>query len=284
MAVTRAFLKQAARSIREKGTSIVPYALGRFYFVRKFYSAQAHLRIGVIAQPVADSIFPEVDVETAIAAIRRDSVYLPVHLPQACIDEFHALALRSPLEANTSAEPFYYEDVRDGRLTNGDVVAMGHVIGIENHPLAQRVARDPKAMMVVSRYLNYTPKQCDVLLFWSFAGGLTIEQRRAAAQTVDFHFDVHSYNFAYAAYYITDTDRRNGAHVMVLGSHSNKPTSWLFGSATQTVQTIEREYGKEKVLCIEGKAGTGFWQDSSCYHRALPPESGDRLLLQVRYF
>jgi hypothetical protein len=284
MTLNSAFLKQAINSVRQKGTDIIPYALGRFYIVRKAYSAQAHVRMGVKPQPLTESIFPNIDVDTAVAAIRRDSAYLPVYLPQACVDEFHELALRAPLRAKTTAQPFRYADVGGGRLPNGDRVAMGHVIGIEENATAQRVAYDPSVMAVMSRYLNYTPQGCDIRLYWSFTGTLTDEQRRAGEQTVQFHFDVHSYNFAYAAYYITDTDRTNGAHVMVLGSHRNKPTAWLFGSANQTDQAVEANYRKEKILCIEGQAGTGFWQDSSCYHKALPPEKRNRLLFQVRYY
>jgi ectoine hydroxylase-related dioxygenase (phytanoyl-CoA dioxygenase family) len=139
-------------------------------------------------------------------------------------------------------------------------------------------------MEVVSRYLGYTPNRADIWMFWSFAGTLTDDERRNVGQTIDYHFDVHGYNFAYAAYYLTDTDRRNGAHQMVCGSHQRKPFKWLLGSAKQSDGPIESFYGKEKVLTIEGPAGTGFWQDSSCYHKALAPQIGRRLLLQARYF
>jgi hypothetical protein len=97
-------------------------------------------------------------------------------------------------------------------------------------------------------------------------------KRKVATQTTEFHFDVHSYNFAYAAYYLLDTDRNNGAHVMITHSHKDKPTAWLFGSANQKDDVIYAHYPEDKVLIIEGMAGTGFWQDSSCYHKALPPE------------
>jgi hypothetical protein len=71
---------------------------------------------------------------------------------------------------------------------------------------------------------------------------------------------------------------------MICGSHRKKPLPWLFGSANQPDAPVESYYGSDKVLTIEGPAGTGFWQDSSCYHKALPPERGPRLLLQARYY
>jgi hypothetical protein len=71
---------------------------------------------------------------------------------------------------------------------------------------------------------------------------------------------------------------------MVSGSHRKKPVSWLFGSSRQTDAAIQSHYGSEKVLVIEGPPGTGFLQDSSCYHKALAPRSHNRLMLQIRYF
>jgi hypothetical protein len=42
-------------------------------------------------------------------------------------------------------------------------------------------------------------------------------------------------------------------------------------------------YGRDAERVMEGAAGFGFLEDSSCYHKALPPLSGDRLILQLRY-
>jgi hypothetical protein len=70
---------------------------------------------------------------------------------------------------------------------------------------------------------------------------------------------------------------------MVSGSHRSKPITWLFGSARNTDEAIESYYGKDNVVTLEGDPGTGFIEDTSCYHKALAPETADRLLLQVRY-
>jgi hypothetical protein len=174
--------------------------------------------------------------------------------------------------------------VKEAHLPNGELVLMGLVANAKQFPIANRIAEDPVALSVMAGYLGYTPTRWEINLFWSFASDAALEARKVATQTTEFHFDVHSYNFAYAAYYVLDTDRNNGAHVMITGSHKDKPTAWLFGSANQKDDVVYAHYPKNKVLIIEGKAGTGFWQDSSCYHKALPPEKSERLLFQVRYF
>jgi len=56
----------------------------------------------------------------------------------------------------------------------------------------------------------------------------------------------------------------------------------LFHSAVQTDEAVIAYYGKENEITIEGPAGFGFVQDSSCYHKALAPISDNRLMLQLR--
>jgi hypothetical protein len=71
---------------------------------------------------------------------------------------------------------------------------------------------------------------------------------------------------------------------MVLGSHSEKPAGWLFGSARRSDDEIGAHYAPDRVQVIEGGPGQGFLQDSSCYHKALAPKEADRLMLHIRYY
>lgn len=284
MARNPGFLARAVRRIRRDKGAVIPYTLGRFHTVRQAYAIQQRLTRGTRVQDLSQSMFADVDVEEAVESIRKNSVYCPVKLPAEAVAELRAHAETAPLRSfDLEGREFYFRDVQNGHLSDGAVVTWAHVKHIQEHPLANKVAFDPKALEVISRYFGYTPARADIWMFWSFAGGLTNEDRRKAGQTIDYHFDVHSLNFAYAAYYLTDTDRGNGAHQMICGSHKHKPLPWLLGSAQQGDEAVESYYGKDKIFTIEGPAGTGFWQDSSCYHKALPPESGVRLLLQARY-
>ena len=264
----------------------MPYALGRFHTVRTLYSAKSRVLRGQKRQDVSKTLFSDVNVDQAVRSIRETAVYTPVTLPPDVVAELRQIAETADLEgiSRRGKQFFRYADVKDAHLPNGELVLMGRVADATKFPMANRVAEDPVALSVMSGYLGYTPTRWEINLFWSFASDAALEARKVATQTTEFHFDVHSYNFAYAAYYLLDTDRNNGAHVMITHSHKNKPTAWLFGSANQKDDVIYAHYPKDKVLIIEGKAGTGFWQDSSCYHKALPPEKSERLLFQVRYF
>jgi ectoine hydroxylase-related dioxygenase (phytanoyl-CoA dioxygenase family) len=100
---------------------------------------------------------------------------------------------------------------------------------------------------------------------------------------VRFHYDVHGFNFVYVNFYLSDTDRDSGAHVLIAGSHRDKSLRQLFGSARISDEAALRRYGAERVRIIEAKAGSGFFEDTACYHKALPPSARDRLMLQLRY-
>ncbi|MCA1720944.1 MAG: hypothetical protein LC779_07565, partial [Actinobacteria bacterium] len=134
-----------------------------------------------------------------------------------------------------------------------------------------------------SQYLGYEPQTCRPWLFWSYAGDYTEQERQAAGQTYFFHYDVFGYNFLYVNYYLTDVTRDRGAHVLVAGSHDRKPLGMLLGSAIVAEQRVRSTYGADAIRIIEGPAGTGFVEDTSCLHLATPPETGDRLMLQFRY-
>jgi len=108
------------------------------------------------------------------------------------------------------------------------------------------------------------------------------ERRELQHVVIDYHYDVGGYNFVYASFYITDCDRnfRSACHDEAL----------ITVATTNAVEIRKRERrrvrklnGIENEITIEGPAGTGFVQDTSCYHRASPPTRGDRLMLAVRF-
>ena len=90
--------------------------------------------------------------------------------------------------------------------------------------------------------------------------------------------------FVYIFFYLTDCDRNSGAHQLIRGSHLNKKFfKHLIGSAKQKKEELEKDYSINDFIVIEGSAGHGFIEDTSCYHRALKPVNKPRLSLQFRY-
>jgi hypothetical protein len=56
----------------------------------------------------------------------------------------------------------------------------------------------------------------------------------------------------------------------------------LLHTANQPDEAVLDYFGREAEVIIEGAAGCGFLEDASCYHKALPPKTYERLMLQIR--
>jgi hypothetical protein len=268
----------------------VKYVLGRFRIVRQSYSQMRRVH-DVFTRPShpaeqRPTLFPGVSVADAVRDIRTEAVCFGLRLPPPIVSAIEAFALTEPLHPGNdpTGARFYHRDVVRGRTPDGRGVPLGGVRDPQRSPAVRAVVEDPVLRAIVRGYLRYEPTRVLPLLTWSFASDFTDEERRTLKHhVIDYHYDVGGYNFVYASFYIRDTDRHSGAHVMMKRSHVGKPLSMLLGSAVAPASEVHRRFGQDNEIMIEGPAGTGFVQDTSCYHRATPPTQRDRLLLQVRF-
>ncbi len=262
------------------------YALARFNTVRWLYARSIGVAQMFGHQPpvgTQPTLFPGVDADRMIGDLRRDAVCFGFALPPEIVKAIYDYGVSEPLQHGGIDRPFKYADVSKGKLADGRAVAMAYVQNPMNCGPIQGVVDDPVMQSVCRRYLGYVPSHADVNLYWSFAVELDLEGRRKFNQTVEYHIDIHDFNFCYAHFYITDCDELSGAHVMVRGSHVHRRLGWMFGSARRSDAEITQYYPPQDVLVIKGPAGTGFIEDTSCYHKAIAPVERDRLLLQIRY-
>jgi hypothetical protein len=273
-------------SLAQSG-ALLPYALGRFATIRRLYSRLNGLRYPLDRRQnklaINDSIFPQVDVNQAVQELRRDAVAFRFDLPAAIVNEICTFAREGLCKSSGFQGHRPFLEIESGQTAEGQRLAMAEVIQPLDCAAIRRVVESQALRQTCMRYLGYQPPKADIRLFWSFVSNLTENERRQQFQTIDYHVDIHDFNFCYAHFYLTDTDARSGAHVMVRGSHTRKPLAWLIGSARKSDAQIAGHYAQEDVLTIEGPPGTGFLEDTSCYHKALPPLENKRLLLQIRY-
>lgn len=265
------------------------YALGRFHLVRQIYGNLRKLTEGQPTSPAGGdaTLFTDADISDIVRAINTDAVYVGLNLPADVVAEIAEFARTEPLHANYHPDgpTFRYEDVQRGRTPDGRSVAIGGIHEPCRCPAVQAVVDDPILRSIVTSYLGHRPRQIMTILHWSFASDFDDEERRRRLrhQVIDYHYDVSGFNFVYASFYLTDTNRNSGAHVMMKRSHKKKPLRMLLGPASASPEAVRKQFGIENEITIEGPAGTGFVQDTSCYHRATPPTAGDRLMLAVRF-
>lgn len=275
------------------------YVLGRFATVRDTYSQLHRLKdlvAGAGPLRIADlyhdaeatiGIAPSGHVLAArtaaeqAAEMRRQSYSLGPNLGAAAIAELRQCARTLPLHFN-EADVGTYEELSQSPERRADL-ALATIRNAARLPMIRALAGDSYLYEAATRFLGYRPTEVSCWFFWSLANHLSDDERRAASQTIDYHYDVNGFNFLYINFYLLDTDAMNGAHALVAGSGRRKRLRHLLGSARLGDEEVRETYGLEAERLIEGPAGSGFLEDTSCYHKALAPVSADRLMLQFRY-
>jgi len=275
------------------------YVLGRFAAVRDAYSTLRSLGDAVAgAAPLhIGDLYEEAAIPLAIASsgrfvaqrasdaqvadLRERSYSIGPHIAPDIAVELQRQCRTLPLKVAGRAAG-NYEELASAR-ERYERIAIATVIDSSKLAVVQALAADPLLHDAASSFLGYRARRVSSWLFWSFASRLSDTERRAMNQTIDFHYDVDGYNFMYANFYLVDTTAENGAHVLIEGSSRRKRWRHLMGVARLSDAEALAAYGKAAERVIEGPAGFGFLEDSSCYHKALPPRGGDRLILQLRY-
>mgnify|MGYP000356374087 CR=1 FL=1 len=272
----------------------IQYVIGRFQIVRSAYGGFRRLTDNYKAaesgaraeRDRSSSLFREADVDRACDGLKTEAVYVGLNIPASLTTEILAFAQSEPLHAiyDRYGPTFRYLDVVDGTAPDGRRIPVGGVPDPIRCPAVRRIVEDPILREIVRKHLGHDPKKFVTILDWTFASSMSDDDRRRMKHgVIDYHYDVGGLNFVYASFYITDTDRYSGAHVMMRRSHRGKPLRMLWGSARASEKDVRKEFGIENELVIEGPAGTGFIQDTSCFHRASPPKTSDRLMLAIRF-
>lgn len=268
------------------------HAFGRFKLVRQAYSLYQNRRQRFHADfherrlsPRKLSLFPDVSTENCLQALTEKGVSFGFGLPADKIKRVLKFAEETLCYEPGFADEFYARDVQFGKLNGGRHVFRGLVKNPENCSVMTELAQDPILLKIVRSYLKYWPSKLTYHLTWSFPVDLPLLRQQQIYPPLNYHYDVAGYNFMTTYFYITDVDVTSGAHVMITKSHNHKPPGTLFisGKDPQIAQQAIAHYPKEDETVIEGKAGFGFMQDPSCFHKLLPPVNVKRLLLQIRY-
>lgn len=265
--------------------------LCRFKTVRVAYSGARRLAAGLNSKTVTEihhrtTLFPGIDINRVVQAIREEAVFIGLQLPASIVRDIEAFARSEPLHAiyDPTGPQFRYSDVFRGQSADGRPMPVGGISEPIRCAAIRSVVNDPVLRAIVREYLGHEPRRVLTILHWSFASDIADEERRRLKHSViDYHYDTEGWNFVYASFYITDTDRNSGAHMMMKRSHNRKPLRMLLGSVRASEADVRKQFGIDNEILIEGPAGLGFVQDTSCYHRATPPTLRDRLILAIRF-
>ncbi len=279
-------LKQLAGKAM-KPSRAFEYIFGRFYTVRT--ARKKWLRALVPGQEQAGTAAVSLHLDSTLEQrqvldhLRHQGASEGLSLSRETLARFHSLiAAADSFDAGLTRRRISLEDARSHNSGDqGNKYLILDYRSPELDQLARAVANDPYLSGVARSFLGQLTG-IETRVQSSLVTEAPVSYREQSAQTVTFHYDVHGYNFLYCFFYLTDCDETSGAHEMIVGSHRKKSLRFLLSSARQSDSTIYSYYpGLSNV--IKGKAGSGFFEDTSCFHRALAPTMNERICLQIRY-
>ena len=264
------------------------YILGRFKTIRLFYKninlAKKKFSDNHIESTNKNYLQININNQVILSKLKKEGYYEGLKLNNKIIDDLINLSNKSELISNKSQKKFNnLQEVNNFNKENNRPCCLLNLISPNLNKLANDISRDQIFLDIVGSYLGNINK-IDTKVQWSPVCNANDEWREYNEQTVTFHYDVHDLNFVYIFFYLTECDRNSGAHELIRGSHLNKKFfKHLIGSAKKKEEDLEQDYSTNDFVVVEGSAGYGFIEDTSCYHRALKPINKSRLCLQFRY-
>jgi hypothetical protein len=218
------------------------------------------------------------------AQIAKNGIYPGLRLRKEIVGRFMEYADRAPCFADNSDDfSFLYSEKEKAEQEAGRKFRLGRYDYTLNACSAlQALASDSQLLAIARAYLEAEPVLIGARMWWSFA--LPGEKTKEAAGGQQFHYDLDGYRAVTFFFYLTDTGPDCGPHLYIRGSHRQKPLRHLVSMyKMRTDAEIETYYGPERQVLVCGPAGFGFAEDTFGFHKGLPPESRDRLVVQVRY-
>lgn len=230
------------------------------------------------------SIFQDINVDDVVDSLEKDGIYSGLHLPKNVIQEVLSFASSNNCYGNGKHNcGFNYAEKDKAVQQYGKPFIRGEYCNTTVACAAiKKMANDPKLLEIAHKYLGKVPVLTSSFMYWIFVIKEGDYDLNDAA--MNFHYDLNDYRCLRFFFYLTDVDLLSGPHICIRGSHNRKKLSYLLSLfRRQPEAELLDYYGSENILTVCGAAGFGFAEDVFCYHKATPPISQDRLLLQLQF-
>ena len=284
--VNRWYGKVATRIYSYSLSNAIVYALARFYSIRVMVRTGRRVSrsTDTTLQPVSDLIVGP-PLEEVLKKIRSDGWCPGISLKGNTVHELlKYMDSQKYICRSLSSETQFRLQHRE-RLESrcGASICFVKCTDPYGSQIVQSIANDQMLRSLATRYFGYPPRKVDVQLLVSFATNTTVAERLAQKQTIFYHYDLDDFHTLYFSFYLSPVDEESGAHVLIPGTHGAKSVSQLFRTLNFSDHEIEERRPKMQPMTICGNPGDGFVEDPFCFHKALPPKSRHRYVLQLRF-
>jgi len=193
------------------------------------------------------SIFPDLDLAAMADRLERDGYTPGLRLPRDLVDTLQA----------------FYSDSTPTPYSNPHVSC----------PAMRAVTHDPNLVALARLYLGVEPILHSTHIWRTRAGSWNKHGNR-------FHFDVADFKSLVVFFYLSDVGPGSGPHVVIKGTQRRKSFPQLLNPYKSDEEAASR-FG-DRVELVLGPKGTGFCEEQTIFHKALPPLSA-RLTFAIIY-
>lgn len=266
---------------------LVIFALARFAIVRQMYTFFLKFCDSSLSpsNSQTESLF-DLDVTKTVKTLQQDGVCLGLDLPSDFLADLQQYLLTQSCYAGGKTELGFKitdKELLDRNFDQPFYVARYFNLSI-NCPQVMQLARDPKLQAIAKQYVGKQVQYTGASLFWTFPiKGVSVDSDQQMFS--HFHYDIDDFAGLRFCFYLTDVAVDDGSHVCISGSHIKKRLRYLlnFLSRIQPETELAQLYSAEQFLTIAGKSGTGFMEDTFCFHKGNPPQIKPRLFLQLHF-
>ena len=262
------------------------FALARFRVARQIYAFCSKFKSPIAeTSDRTESLF-ELDPVATVEILKQDGVCTGLNLPSPFLNDLQQYLHRQYCYAGGKTHlGFKIDDKQqlDQLFPKPFYVARYFNLS-RNCPQIERLVNDPKLQQIAKGYIGSQAQYTGASLFWTFPieGKSTDDDQQMFSH---FHYDIDDFAGLRFCFYLTDVALDNGPHVCIQGSHIQKKIRHIlnFFSRIQTTPELKQTYDEEKFLTISGAAGSGFMEDTFCFHKGNPPQNKPRLFLQLHF-
>ncbi|MEL6502428.1 MAG: hypothetical protein AAFQ23_13700 [Cyanobacteria bacterium J06623_1] len=275
------------RNLLTRPSYFAIFFLARFALVRQLHNFCLRFSSNSATSSIrqTDSLF-DLDSEETVKTLQQDGVCLGLNLPS----EFLA-SLQQYLQTQNcyaGGKPELGFKIADKELLDRSFAQPFYVARYFNLstscPQVIELAQDPKLLAIAREYIGHQAQYTGASLFWTFPiQGVSVDTEQQMFR--HFHYDIDDFAGLRFCFYLTDVASEDGSHVCIRGSHIRKRLRYLlnFFSRIQSAAELTQVYPAEQFITIAGKSGTGFAEDTFCFHKGNPPQIQPRLFLQLHF-
>lgn len=228
-----------------------------------------------------DSLLGEINVHDLVASIHEDGYGLGLKLPERAVGEILEYAYAAEFQNSLNPDVWSTYQARVTAAVEQPFIRGYYPNLPSGCPAIQSVVQDPALWQIATHYIGAEPVLLKTNLWWCFQTDQALYEQDGQAM---FHYDLDDFCSLKFFFYLTDVDPSGGPHVCVRGSHRHKLlTDKLLLMVGRSDQHMIDTYGADNIVTVCGPAGTGFVEDTFCFHRGTPPRHRDRLMLSIEF-